>query len=197
MRSDQIRLNSCLFSVTHSFVTRYGYKDAIQEPREFEQDLVENLKEFIRQESYFFESIPHQKSEPMSLADSALLTGNGKANRSAAESLQQPVNSNETCPSSDSSINAIRSAASSACSAAGPTPEGPEAEMEFVQRAAEKGVVYLIGEAEVVAEPNSSLFKKILVNYAYSFLRKNFRQGEKVMEIPRTRLLRVGMTYEI
>lgn len=72
-----------------------------------------------------------------------------------------------------------------------------EEEMAFIEKAMKKGVVYLLGEAEVVAEPKSSLIKKMVVNYAYSFLRKNFRQGENVLEIPRTRLLRVGMTYEI
>ena len=72
-----------------------------------------------------------------------------------------------------------------------------EEEMQFLQKAMEQGVIYLLGEAEVVAEPESSIFKKIVVNYVYSFLRKNCRQGEKIMRIPQTRLLRVGMTYEI
>ncbi|CBI27066.3 unnamed protein product, partial [Vitis vinifera] len=117
-------------------VVRYGYKDVIEGSKEFERQLVENLKEFIRHEGYISEA--------------------------RAEVLQQ---------------NPPR--------------------MQIVQTAQEKGVVYLLGEAEVVAEEKSSLFKQIVVNYAYSFLRKNCRQGEKVLEIPRTRLLRVGMTYEI
>lgn len=61
----------------------------------------------------------------------------------------------------------------------------------------DQGVFYLIGEAEVVAKKDSSLLKKILINYAYTFLRKNFRHGGKVLVIPQTRLLKVGMTYEI
>ncbi|CAN0916861.1 Potassium transporter 5, partial [Linum grandiflorum] len=72
-----------------------------------------------------------------------------------------------------------------------------EEEMQFVQKAMEKGVVYLLGEAEIVAEPKSSLLKKMVVNYVYSFLRKNFRGGEKGLAVPHSRLLRVGMTYEI
>ncbi|GMP71312.1 hypothetical protein CsSME_00029779 [Camellia sinensis var. sinensis] len=74
---------------------------------------------------------------------------------------------------------------------------GAEEEMQFVHKAMENGVVYFLGEAEVRAEQNSSLFKKIVVNYAYNFLRKNFSRGEQVLGIPRSRLLRVGMTYEI
>lgn len=74
---------------------------------------------------------------------------------------------------------------------------GAQEEIQFVQRAKDKGVVYLLGEAEVVAKPNSSMFKKIVVNYAHSFLRKNFRQGERFLAIPQSRVLRVGMTYEV
>lgn len=69
---------------------------------------------------------------------------------------------------------------------------GAQEEIQFVQRAKDKGVVYLLG----VAKPNSSMFKKIVVNYAHSFLRKNFRQGERFLAIPQSRVLRVGMTYE-
>lgn len=95
------------------------------------------------------------------------------------------------------SFNASKSRSSSNAIVQVPVPEGVEEEMEFVEKAMKKGVVYLLGEAEVMAEPKSSLFKKMVINYAYSFLRKNFRQGENILEIPRTRLLRVGMTYEI
>ncbi|TXG48997.1 hypothetical protein EZV62_024872 [Acer yangbiense] len=72
-----------------------------------------------------------------------------------------------------------------------------EEEVEFVQKAMDKGVVYLLGEANVTAESNSSVFKKFVVNYLYHFLKNNFRQGENHLAIPQGRLLRVGMTYEI
>jgi KUP system potassium uptake protein len=35
-----------------------------------------------------------------------------------------------------------------------------------------------------VADPNSSILKKIVVNHIYNFLRRNFRQGENLMAIP-------------
>ncbi|KAJ0046295.1 hypothetical protein Pint_05572 [Pistacia integerrima] len=77
-----------------------------------------------------------------------------------------------------------------------PIPEA-EKEMQFVQKAMEKGVVYLFGESEVSTKKNSSIFKRFIVNYAYSFLQKNCRKGERLTEIPKSKLLRVGMTYEI
>jgi KUP system potassium uptake protein len=72
-----------------------------------------------------------------------------------------------------------------------------EEEQRFIEREMEKGVVYILGESEVVARPHSSLLKKILVNYAYAFLRNNCRQGEKMLAIPKSQLLKVGMSYEI
>lgn len=123
-------------------VVRYGYKDMMEEPQEFEKQLVDNLKEYIRQEN-------------------CLLKGNGEASLSSSFSTEI------------------------------------EEEMEFVEKAKEHGVVYLLGETEVVAKENSSFFKRTVVNYLYHFLRNNFRQGEKILAIPRSKLLRVGMTYEI
>lgn len=72
-----------------------------------------------------------------------------------------------------------------------------EEEQRFIEREMEKGVVYILGESEVVARPHSSLLKKLLVNYAYAFLRNNCRQGEKMLAIPKSQLLKVGMSYEI
>ncbi|KAK6160492.1 hypothetical protein DH2020_003873 [Rehmannia glutinosa] len=114
-------------------VVRYGYKDLIEEPSEFENQLVENLKEFIKKGNQFHE---------------------------------------------------------------GQTAHAEE-EMKFVERAKEEGVFYLIGEADVVAKKDSSIVNKFVINKAYPFLRKNFRQGQKLLAIPQTRLLRVGMTYEV
>ncbi|KAK2634735.1 hypothetical protein Ddye_029527 [Dipteronia dyeriana] len=118
-------------------VVRYGYKDKIEEPNEFEKQLVENLIEFIRQEYCMY----------------------GSGNGDEVALLEE--------------------------------------EVEFVQKAMDNGVVYLLGEANVTAESNSSVFKKFVVNYLYIFLRSNFRQGENHLAIPQGRLLRVGMTYEI
>ncbi|KAL6221081.1 hypothetical protein ACLB2K_008833 [Fragaria x ananassa] len=133
-------------------VARYGYNDRMEEPQEFEQQLIENLKEYIRNE--------HLSFNAATSADS----------------------SNRIVPSRIVSV---------------PNRIGAEEEMQFVQSEMEKGIVYLLGETEVVAAENASFFKKLSVNYFYDFLRKNFRQGETIMATPRSRLLRVGMTYEI
>lgn len=70
-------------------------------------------------------------------------------------------------------------------------------EQQAVLEEMSKGVVYIFGESEVVARPHSSLIKKIAINYIYSFLRKNSRNGEKMLSIPRRQILKVGVSYEI
>jgi KUP system potassium uptake protein len=70
-------------------------------------------------------------------------------------------------------------------------------EKQMIDTEMERGVVYLMGEANVIAGPNSSAAKKIVVDHVYTFLRKNLTEGEKVLSIPKDQLLKVGITYEI
>lgn len=72
-----------------------------------------------------------------------------------------------------------------------------EEEKRFIDAEAERGVVYLMGEANVTAAAGSSVMKRIVVNYVYTFLRKNLREGHKALSIPKDQLLKVGITYEI
>ncbi|CAI0463739.1 unnamed protein product [Linum tenue] len=170
-------------------VVRYGYKDTVEEPREFERQLVQNLKDFIRHDHFVREGAllaPPLASESGGHIDINVDT---QHDNNDDENGNVVVNDGGNC--SSVGITSGSKLSSSLLSA------NVEEETQFVQKAMEKGVVYLLGEAEVVAEANSSLLKKLVVNYAYSFLRKNFREGEKVLAIPQTRLLRVGMTYEI
>ncbi|KAH8489205.1 hypothetical protein H0E87_024740 [Populus deltoides] len=75
--------------------------------------------------------------------------------------------------------------------------EDAEREIEIIDKACRAGVVHLIGENEVIASKGASLGDRILINYAYNFLKKNLRQSEKVFDIPHKRMLKVGMTYEL
>ncbi|XP_010066486.2 potassium transporter 5 [Eucalyptus grandis] len=185
-------------------IVRYGYNDKIEEPHEFERQLVDNLKEFIRHEYFFLEAEnnDHDRKDETAHNNASHSTslgedgqGKGSTVHMEEELLPQPNPSNLSS-NSIQSFNAIKSTNSS-CRTVFSLSRVAEGEIQFVQKAMERGAVYLLGEAEVVAEPKSTLFKKFIVNYVYSFLRKNFRQGEKIMAIPRNRLLRVGMTYEI
>ena len=72
-----------------------------------------------------------------------------------------------------------------------------EEEIEVVDRAWKDGIVHLIGQDEIVASKGSGLAKRVLINYVYDAIRRNLRQNEEVFDIPRQRMLKVGMTCEL
>ncbi|KAG6672448.1 hypothetical protein I3842_16G057900 [Carya illinoinensis] len=78
------------------------------------------------------------------------------------------------------------------------TEEIAQREVEKVDEALNVGdIVHLMGENEVVASKGSSFLKKLVINYAYNWLRRSVRQVDEVFMIPRKRLLKVGMTYDV
>lgn len=200
-------------------VVRYGYKDVIGEQKEFEQQLSEQLREFIRHQN-FISVTEGMVGDDVELTDHNLLVSSskrqsnsdhilkdGKCSSSSNRIMPTPLyqggenqevqcQSSEQNPKSRASSDSIKSFGI-ASRVSNQHVQGVEEEIAFVQRAMEKNVVYMLGEAEVVVEPNSSILKKIVVNHIYNFLRRNFRHGENLMAIPRSKLLRVGMTYEI
>ncbi|OVA17336.1 potassium transporter [Macleaya cordata] len=187
-------------------VVRYGYNDVICKPQEFEQELVENLKEFIRHETFILEGGTTEQTidnqlEAASLPHSGLLVKDGNVRRPGSSRIQseESILQNNQPRVSSGNINPVpanRSANSSSRIISRPI-QGVDEEVQFIQKAMDTGAVYLLGETEVVAEENSSILKQIVVNYVYSFLRKNFREADKVLSIPQGKILRVGMTYEI
>ncbi|KAK8522334.1 hypothetical protein V6N13_115308 [Hibiscus sabdariffa] len=179
-------------------VVRYGYNDSMENPDVFEQQLIEKLKEFIRHEYYITEGEQEAIEQTTALVQNqGKEKGNSKRAVFVEETLNQ-ITQPRTSSASIQSLNAGRSTNSSNRIVSAPiTITGAKEELQFIEKAKDDGVIYLLGEAEVMAEPNSSFMKKMIVDYAYNFLRRNFRQGEKVMMIPQSRLLRVGMTYEI
>ncbi|CAB78384.1 potassium transporter-like protein [Arabidopsis thaliana] len=163
-------------------VVRYGYKEDIEEPDEFERHFVYYLKEFIHHEHF-------------------MSGGGGEVDETDKE--EEPNAETTVVPSSNyvPSSGRIGSAHSSSSdkirSGRVVQVQSVEDQTELVEKAREKGMVYLMGETEITAEKESSLFKKFIVNHAYNFLKKNCREGDKALAIPRSKLLKVGMTYEL
>lgn len=69
-------------------------------------------------------------------------------------------------------------------------------EIELVDKAREAGVwfTWWVRENEVIAGKGANVGKKVLIDYAYNFIKRNLRHTEKVFDIPHQRLLKVGMT---
>ncbi|KAJ6723460.1 POTASSIUM TRANSPORTER [Salix koriyanagi] len=148
-------------------VARYGYTDGRNEQEPFERLLVEKLKEFIRNECSFSQ---------------AFLTNGDVTEKELGEPDDGQV---------DEDTKMDRTADREK------EQEEAEREIEIIDKACRAGVVHLIGENEVRASKGASLGDRIIINYAYNFLKKNLRQSEKVFDIPHKRMLKVGMTYEL
>nr|AAQ74384.1 KUP1 [Oryza sativa] len=168
-------------------VARYGYTDALEEPREFAAFLVDGLKMFIQEESAF---APHQEMIDAAADDDD-------------EAAARPGRSTSSAVHSEEAIQAASSGRTTASSvqlqAGGEPPAAMDVEEEkrLIDREVGRGVVYLMGEANVSAGPNSSILKRIAVNYIFTFLRKNLTEGHRALAIPNDQLLKVGITYEI
>ncbi|PKI26135.1 hypothetical protein CRG98_049176, partial [Punica granatum] len=68
--------------------------------------------------------------------------------------------------------------------------EQVDRDLDVVEKAWQAGVVHLIGESEVVAGKGAGLGKRVLIDYAYNFLKKNLRQSDKIFDIPHKRMLK-------
>ncbi|CAN6934737.1 unnamed protein product [Brassica oleracea] len=161
-------------------VVRYGYKEDIEEPDEFERQFVHYLKEFIHHE-YFISGGEVEEAE--------------KEEETNVQTTVVPLSN--SVPSSGR-IGSVHSSSSDKIRSGRVVQvQSVENQKDLVEKAREKGMVYLMGETEITADKDSSLFKKFIVNHAYNFLKKNCREGDKALAIPRSKLLKVGMTYEL
>ena len=77
-------------------------------------------------------------------------------------------------------------------------PVRSTADLDRVQAAQSHGrVVYVIGRSTVSARPGSAWMRKLLLEGVYNLLVNNCRGWAVVQNIPRSRLIQVGMLSEI
>ncbi|KAH7672499.1 Potassium transporter protein [Dioscorea alata] len=68
-------------------------------------------------------------------------------------------------------------------------------ELQELKEAQEAGTAFILGHSHVRVKPGSSLIKKLAINVAYNFLRRNCRGSEVALRVPPASLLEVGMVY--
>ncbi|KAM5563977.1 potassium transporter 5 [Rosa sericea] len=168
-------------------VARYGYTDVRNENEPFEGLLIEKLKEFIRDDFWLSQRTMHitdgekleeEVSAELEGDDHELDNGNGhNENENENENVKQVLDDDEDQRKQQDDVL--------------------ETEIEAIDKAWHRGVVHLIGENEVTAAKGAGIAKRILIDYAYNFLKRNLRQSDKVFDIPHKRMLKVGMTYEL
>lgn len=191
-------------------IIRYGYKDVQRDDGNFENLLIQSIAEFIQMEAV----------EPQSSSsDNASFDG-----RMAVISTTRSIESTSTLVVSeeDDSItsNTIQSSKSLTLQSLRPAyddenprirrrqvrfqvPESPgmdplvRDELVDLIQAKEAGVAYIMGHSYVKARRSSSYLKKLVIDIAYSFLRKNCRGPSVALNIPHISLIEVGMIYHV
>ncbi|XP_023892774.1 potassium transporter 5 [Quercus suber] len=149
-------------------VVRYGYTDVRNEQEPFEYLLIEKLTGFIADGEFWLSQNDLNKDD-----DSGEYLDEGEVDGENNEHKDVKQVDEEK------------------------RKEAIDKEIETVNQACRAGVVHLIGENEVVASKGASVARRIIIDYAYNFLKRNLRESEKVFDIPHKRMLKVGMTYEL
>lgn len=151
-------------------VARYGYNDFRKEKEPFERMLVERLMEFIKTDFWIHDD---NNKEPAN-EGGVVAPADGEVIENEDNSVDDQEEKRR-----DQEVMIGR-------------------EIAAVEEAGKSGVVHLMGESEVIAGPGAWLGKRILIDYAYSFLKRNLRQNhDKVFDIPHKKMVKVGMTYEL
>ncbi|KAJ1283770.1 hypothetical protein BS78_03G151900 [Paspalum vaginatum] len=70
-------------------------------------------------------------------------------------------------------------------------------ELTALVEAKQAGVAYIMGHSYIKARKSSSLVKKLAIDVAYTFLRKNCRGPAVALNIPHISLIEVGMIYYV
>ncbi|CAO1945176.1 unnamed protein product [Urochloa humidicola] len=159
-------------------VVRYGYNDRLEVPEEFVEFLMDRLKMFLQEQIMFASRVIYEEATSSGPEISEVQMEPRRSTQSVVDIVE------ETQPgtSSQSTFHVNQEL---------------EEEKQIIDREVEHWVVYLMGEANVLAEPNSSILKKVVVNCIYTFLRNNLAEGHKALSIPKGQVLKVGITYEI
>ncbi|KAH9747265.1 Potassium transporter 10 [Citrus sinensis] len=160
---------------------RYGYKDLHKRDDEFEKNLFENLFRFMRLESLMDSCMASEVYSPCDQGDSkddANLPDPHKVTTTFSPNSIVSVVSPEYTVRTMSSSQMIS--------------QDEIDELEFLTNSRDTGVVHILGKTVMMARRDSEFYKKILIDYIYTFLRKICRENNAIFYCPRECLLNVG-----
>ncbi|XP_019427601.1 PREDICTED: potassium transporter 4-like [Lupinus angustifolius] len=172
---------------------RYGYKDTQRNSGEFENQLIQCIAKFILMEAteqLEFSAKTSQSSSSFVVSEVEDFCVDNSF--PSIQSLElQSLDSVESpqllrrlvrfqLPNSNPSID----------------PEVSE-ELSDLMEAKEAGVAYILENSYVMAMTSSSVLKRLVIDYGYSFLRKNCRGAAETFNVPHICLIEVGMIYYV
>ncbi|KAM2852804.1 hypothetical protein FF1_023462 [Malus domestica] len=178
-------------------IARYGYRDVHKDDMEFERDLICSIAEFIRSER------PECNLSLVKLEDDEKMTvvGTSSSNLDGIRMSVDEPDSSEIASTSE--LQEIGPTEKSKKRVKFVVPETPRIDREAVgelqelMEAREAGMAFILGHSYVKAKRGSSFMKKIVINFGYDFLRRNFRGPSYALSIPHVSTLEVGMVYHV
>lgn len=183
-------------------VVRYGYKDLHKKDDKFEQNLINHLIEYVRENPT--SEPPSESNEGDYIkASSASPSFNpsepsclGFSSNHPADDEQADLQSTQTFTSE----SIISEASMELPRAKHVTFESnfeaeSEDELEVLSRAREEGIVHILGDVIVRANWESNFLKKIAVDHVYAFLRRICRENSATLNIPHESLFSIGQVY--
>ncbi|XP_075511561.1 potassium transporter 4-like [Primulina tabacum] len=190
-------------------IVRYGYKDLQGDEGDFENLLIQSIAEFIQ-----MEAVEPQFSTPDSVSyDGRMAVISSQTFESCSSLIVSVVEdfsmSNSIQSSKSLSLRSLRSVHDDenpqirrrrvrfqVPQSPGIDPSVREELLDLIQ-AKEAGVAYIMGHSYVKARRSSSYLKKLVIDFGYSFLRKNCRGPSVALHIPHISLIEVGMIYHV
>lgn len=166
-------------------IVRYGYKDLQQENYDFENRLVSGIVQFVETEE---ESASKLTSESFGEFENTAFKGFVASEHPYTNSRHKE----KMVPSSCDIQAEVAKTGSERL-------ENTQLKHESLQilKAKESGVAYILGHSHAKAKKSSSIIKKIAINVVYTFLSKNSREPDVILNVPHTSLLEVGMIYYV
>ncbi|KAJ6670983.1 OSMOTIC STRESS POTASSIUM TRANSPORTER [Salix viminalis] len=166
-------------------IVRYGYKDLQQENYDFENRLVSGIVQFVETEE---ESASKLTSESF-----------GEFESTAFKCLVDPDHPYTSSSQKEKMVQSTCDIQAEVAKTGSERPENTQLKHESLRilKAKESGVAYILGHSHAKAKKSSSIIKKFAIDVVYTFLSKNSREPDVVLNVPHTSLLEVGMIYYV
>ncbi|XP_035846088.1 potassium transporter 2 isoform X1 [Helianthus annuus] len=200
-------------------IVRYGYCDVHQDVDSFESELVNRIADFI----CYDWSHPETASDPDNGEDGGLqstrssgeyrraVIGNSDFSTTRAfdpdESMQH-FSVSVGFPTAESITDIVETdpqiirrrvtfSVDDHNDSDEPTDRQMKEELQDLLDAQQSGTAFILGHSHVETKQGSSVSKRLAINFAYNFLRRNCRGPDVVLKVPPASLLEVGMVYVV
>ncbi|KAL0322796.1 UNVERIFIED_CONTAM: Potassium transporter 4 [Sesamum angustifolium] len=188
-------------------IARYGYKDLLGDDENFENLLIQSIAEFIQMEAVGLVTSPEMAYDGRM---AVISSRNIQSTTSLTVTEEDEDGASPPIPTSKSStLHSLRMSYEEEnpqlrrrqlrfqipqCPAMDPAVAE---ELTDLIQAKGAGVAYIMGHSYVKARRSSSFLKKLIIDFGYSFLRKNCRASAVGLHIPQISLIEVGMVYYV